>query len=174
MSAESKTGAEPVLAMIVAMASNRVIGKDNQLPWHLSEDLKFFKRTTMAKPIIMGRKTYESIGRPLPGRPNLVVSRNPEYRAEGIEVFADIESALARGRELAIAAEQGEVMMIGGANLYEATLPLAQRLYVTEVKRAVEGDAYFPVIPSSWKEVERNCGSDDAEWPFDFVRYERV
>src|SRR5690554_4907585 len=114
------------ISLIVAMSSNRVIGIDNRLPWHLSADLKKFKSITMGSPILMGRKTYESIGRPLPGRTNIVITRNPDYRPSGCEVYNDIESAMASCRN------HNEIFVIGGATFYEAMLPIADSLYLTE------------------------------------------
>ncbi len=127
-----------ILSMIVAHADNRVIGKDNDMPWHLPADLAYFKRTTLGKPIIMGRKTYESIGRPLPGRKNIVISRDEEYRAEGVEVVGSVEAALA------LVSDVEEVMVIGGGAIYKHCLPAAQRLYITHIDANIAGDTYFP------------------------------
>lgn len=127
-----------ILSMIVAHADNRVIGKDNDMPWHLPADLAYFKRTTLGKPIIMGRKTYESIGRPLPGRKNIVISRDEEYRAEGVEVVGSVEAALA------LVSDVEEVMVIGGGAIYKHCLPAAQRLYITHIDANIVGDTYFP------------------------------
>jgi dihydrofolate reductase len=132
------------LCLIAALAQNRVIGRDNQLPWRLPADLKHFKALTLGKPIIMGRKTWDSLGRPLPGRLNLVVSRQPGLQLEGAEVFASLEAAIVRAEQWA--REQGvdELMLIGGAQLYQQALPLAERLYLTRVELSPEGDAWFP------------------------------
>lgn len=127
-----------ILSMIVAHADNRVIGKDNDMPWHLPADLAYFKRTTLGKPIIMGRKTYESIGRPLPGRKNIVISRDEEYRAEGVEVVGSVEAALA------LVSDVEEAMVIGGGAIYKHCLPAAQRLYITHIDANIAGDTYFP------------------------------
>lgn len=127
-----------ILSMIVAHADNRVIGKDNDMPWHLPADLAYFKRTTLGKPIIMGRKTYESIGRPLPGRKNIVISRDEEYRAEGAEVVGSVEAALA------LVSDVEEVMVIGGGAIYKHCLLAAQRLYITHIDANIAGDTYFP------------------------------
>ena len=127
-----------ILSMIVAHADNRVIGKDNDMPWHLPADLAYFKRTTLGKPIIMGRKTYESIGRPLPGRKNIVISRDEEYRAEGFEVVGSVEAALA------LVSDVEEVMVIGGGAIYKHCLSAAQRLYITHIDANIAGDTYFP------------------------------
>ncbi len=127
-----------ILSMIVAHADNRVIGKDNDMPWYLPADLAYFKKTTLGKPIIMGRKTYESIGRPLPGRKNIVISRDDEYRAEGVEVVGSVEAALA------LVSDVEEVMVIGGGAIYKHCLPAAQRLYITHIDANIVGDTYFP------------------------------
>ncbi|MDY0007633.1 MAG: dihydrofolate reductase [Spongiibacteraceae bacterium] len=144
-------------AMIAAMAQNRVIGLDNRLPWHLSDDLKRFKQLTLGKPIVMGRKTFDSIGRPLPGRDNLVVSRDPDFHAAGVEVFTSVRAALARAQALAAARGADEVMVIGGAQLYSQLLPEADRLYLTVIDADVDGDAWFPAFSAAeWREVARD------------------
>ncbi len=141
------TGAEarPRVVIIVAMAKNRVIGKDNKLPWHLSEDLRRFKALTMGHPIVMGRKTFESIGRPLPGRRNIVVSRNPKLSIDGAEIAASLEDAIGR------CAGAQAVFVIGGEQIYRQALPLTDRIELTEVDCLPEGDALFPPL-------------DDSEW----------
>lgn len=163
---------QPRIAMIAALANNRVIGRDNTLPWHISADLKHFKRTTLGKPIIMGRKTFESIGRPLPGRPNIVVSRRANFQPEGVSVVDNAEQAVALGRAVAIEEGAEEVMVIGGEQLYRSLLPLAQRLYLTEVHCDIEGDAWFPPLDAGWREVERQSGSE-GDWHFSFVTLNR-
>ncbi|MCV9920153.1 dihydrofolate reductase [Pseudomonas sp. BT-42-2] len=134
------------LSLIAACAENRVIGIDNSMPWHLPGDFKYFKATTLGKPIIMGRKTWDSLGRPLPGRLNIVVSRQPGLQLEGAEVFASLEQALQRAEQWA--QEQGvdELMLIGGAQLYALALDqgLVSRMYLTRVELSPEGDAWFP------------------------------
>ncbi|MFY0640787.1 MAG: type 3 dihydrofolate reductase [Bermanella sp.] len=164
------------LALIAAYAQNRVVGIDNKLPWHLPEDLKYFKRCTSGKAIIMGRKTFDSIGRPLPNRTNIVISRNPEFNVNGVKVVSTLDEAI----ELAKAVNEingiDEIMVIGGATIYELTLPLADRLYLTHVHANVEGDAYFPEVDfSSWHEVERADYSASETNPYDysFVVYEK-
>ncbi|WP_256674182.1 MULTISPECIES: dihydrofolate reductase [Pseudomonas] len=132
------------LCLIAALADNRVIGRDNQLPWRLPADLKHFKALTLGKPIIMGRKTWDSLGRPLPGRLNLVVSRLPGLQLEGAEVFASLEAAIVRAEQWAHEQGVDELMLIGGAQLYQQALPLAARLYLTRVELSPEGDAWFP------------------------------
>lgn len=140
------------VALIVAMSRNGVIGRDNGMPWHLPEELQHFKATTMGKPMVMGRKTWESIGRPLPGRTSIVVTRRRQWQPEGAIVVASVDEALARGR--AIAGDGGEVMVIGGGEIYRQALPRAHRLYITEVDLDVEGDTFFPAIdPDQWRRV---------------------
>ena len=132
------------IAMIAAMASNRVIGLDNAMPWHLPEDLRYFKATTLGKPIIMGRKTFDSLGRALPGRTNIVVSRQSGLQLPGAEVFDSIEAALDFAEQQAAIDGVDEVMVIGGENLYRQTLEQADRLYLTRIESEPEGDAWFP------------------------------
>ncbi|WP_412461122.1 dihydrofolate reductase [Pseudomonas sp. SC11] len=141
------------LSLIAALAENRVIGIDNSMPWHLPGDFKYFKATTLGKPIIMGRKTWDSLGRPLPGRLNLVVSRQPGLTLPGAEVFASLEAAVQRAEQWA--REQGveELMLIGGAQLYGQALEkgLVSRMYLTRVELAPPGDAWFPAFePAQW------------------------
>lgn len=138
----------PVIAIIVAVARNGVIGRDNALPWHLPADLRHFKTVTMGRPVIMGRRTHESIGRPLPGRLNIVVTRNPGFRAPGCEVASSLDAALDRARA---AGAQDEVFVIGGAQLYTEALPRAARLYLTRIDADIGGDIRFPAIhPGDW------------------------
>ncbi|MET1080371.1 MAG: dihydrofolate reductase [Pseudomonas sp.] len=163
------------LALIAAFAHNRVIGRDNQMPWHLPADLKHFKAMTLGKPIIMGRKTWDSLGRPLPGRLNLVVSRQPGLVLAGAEVFASLDAALERAD--AWAREQGatELMLIGGAQLYTLGLPLASRLYLTRIELSPEGDAWFPeFIEEQWQQVSCDKHAATADTPaYAFKQYER-
>jgi len=159
MAEATSAGVPPALpiALIVARADNGVIGREGGLPWHLSGDLKFFKAQTLGKPVVMGRKTYQSIGRPLPGRPNLVVTRDDTFRPTGVEVFADVAAALARARALASESGAAEVMVIGGGQIYEETLPLARRIYLTEVHARPAGDTSFPDLdPAVWREARRD------------------
>lgn len=132
------------LSLIAALGENRVIGVDNSMPWHLPGDFKYFKATTLGKPIIMGRKTWDSLGRPLPGRLNLVVTRQADLQLEGAEVFTSLESAVARAEEWALEQGVAEVMLIGGAQLYAQGLAEADRLYLTRVALSPAGDAWFP------------------------------
>lgn len=159
------------LSLIAALAHNRVIGRDNQLPWHLPADLKHFKAMTLGKPIIMGRKTWDSLGRPLPGRLNLVVSRQPGLQLEGAEVFDSLEAAIARADEWARQEEADELMLIGGAQLYAQGLALAERLYLTRVGLEPEGDAFFPeVSEADWhlsSSVEHPSTGDTPFYAFE-------
>lgn len=158
-----------ILSMIAALARNGVIGRDNQLPWHLPNDLKFFKATTMGKPIIMGRKTFESIGRPLPGRSNIVVSRDPNLLHEGVQVAGSVDEAVKLAEKIALRDGADEVMVIGGAQLYEHYLPQADKLYLTRVYAVIEGDAYFPVFDEKeWLEVSRENFQASGDNPFDY------
>ncbi len=157
------------VALIAAFAQNRVVGIDNTLPWHLPEDLKYFKRTTSGKAIIMGRKTYESIGRPLPNRTNIVVSRNPEFKADGVVTVSTLEEAITHAESVNHINGVDEVMIIGGAAIYEASLPMADRLYLTHVHANVKGDAYFPEVDlTAWNEVGREDFEKDDSNPFDY------
>lgn len=146
---------EPIrLSLIVAQGRNRVIGSAGQLPWRLKDDLAHFKRTTMGAPVIMGRKTWESLPkRPLPGRPNIVISRDWNYDAAEARVYSSVSPAINAAKAMALRAGQPEVFIIGGAAIYEMALPLADRIYLTEVDAEPEGDAYFPVIDTrAWSE----------------------
>ena len=161
----------PPLALIVALARNRVIGRDNRLPWRLPADLHFFKQTTMGKPLLMGRRTWESIGRPLPGRRMIVLSCDPDYQAPGCAVARSLDEAV----ELAGAVP--EIMVIGGATLYRQALSRAARLYLTRVDADVPGDAWFPQWNErDWRLVWEEAHSADADhvWPYRFQRWERV
>nr|WP_305120721.1 type 3 dihydrofolate reductase [Aeromonas sp. JL9] len=144
--------------MIAALAKKQVIGKNNLMPWHMPADLAHFKRVTLGKPVLMGRKTFESIGRPLPGRRNLVISRNPDYQAEGIEVVGSVEAALA----LLAGSSVEELMVIGGGHLYAEMLPSADCLYLTRIDLVVEGDTRFPAFDDGqWQRVD--CESHPAD-----------
>jgi dihydrofolate reductase len=136
-----------IISMIAAMADNRIIGKDNQMPWHLPADFAWFKRCTMGKPVVMGRKTYESIGRPLPGRFNIVISRDASLTIEGVTTVTSIENALD------VVGEVDEVMIIGGGAIYAACLPMANKLYVTHIEAEIEGDTQFPDWGNEFKET---------------------
>jgi len=162
------------LALIVAVADNGVIGNNNTLPWRLPEDMRHFKRVTLGKPVVMGRKTFESIGKPLPGRTNIVITRNTAFQAAGVEVVSSLPAALELALPIARRDGVEETVVIGGADIYRAALPQADRLYLTEIHAAVHGDVLLPQIDwTQWREVSRE---HHAAQPFDysFVRYERV
>ncbi len=157
------------VALVWAMARNRTIGRDNALPWHLPEDLKFFKRVTMGKPIIMGRKTWESIGRPLPGRCNIVISRNKSFHASGVEAVSTLQQAIRLAERISRRDGVDEVSVIGGAEIYAQALPLADRLYLTQVHADIEGDTFFPKLDLGlWQEVEREDYTASGENPYDY------
>jgi dihydrofolate reductase len=161
----------PRICLIVALAANGVIGRNNALPWHLPADLKRFKALTMGHPVVMGRKTHESIGRPLPGRRNLVITRNRAYSAPGCEIVHSLDEAIAacRGAQ--------EIFIIGGAELYRESLPRAHCLEFTEIRAEFEGDATFPEFSlAQWRETRREIHSDEPgiSFRYDFVRYERL
>ncbi len=147
------------IAMIAAMANNRVIGKDNQMPWHLPADLKHFKKVTLGKPVIMGRKTYQSIGKALPGRRNIVISR------QGVALSADADWVQSIEQALALVQDEAEVMIIGGAEIYRQVLPMADRLYITDIDLTVEGDAFFPDYHAagSWREIASERHQPDPQ-----------
>ena len=157
-----------MLSAIVAMAANRCIGRDNTLPWRLPADLKHFKQLTLGHTLIMGRKTYESIGRPLPGRTTLVVTHQPRWAAEGVQVAHSLEQALERS-------PGDEVFIAGGAQLYAQALPRVRRLYLTLVQRPYEGDTFFPPLDlSGWRlTAEQPHAATPTEPPFTFLTYER-
>lgn len=161
------------LSLIVAMAKNGVIGHNNGLPWHLPADFAYFKKITTGHPVIMGRKTFESIGRPLPGRRNIVVSRNPTFRAAGVEVVASLEQAINACDEQN---ECAEVFVIGGAALYAEALPRVDRIYLTEVDTAPDGDTLFPALDKNqWREIARERREADEKnvHAMEFVALER-
>ncbi|WP_018467535.1 dihydrofolate reductase [Calidithermus timidus] len=166
-----------MLSLVVAMAENRVIGRGNALPWRLPGDLKRFRRLTMGHPVIMGRKTYESIGKPLPGRTNIVVTRTPGYSAPGCTVVGSLEAALkAADGAPHQPPEHRETFVIGGAELYAQALPLARRIHLTLVHAELEGDAFFPEFDlGEWRELSRECHEADGQHPYaySFVTLER-
>jgi dihydrofolate reductase len=159
---------QPAISMIVARSRNHVIGRDNQMPWKISADLQFFKRITMGHPVIMGRKTWESIGRPLPGRRNIVVSRNAELQLTGAELAGSLDEALNR------LSEASRVFVIGGEQLFKQAFDRTDRLYITEIDIDIEdGDTFFEVPDiDSWKEIEHTPGSE-GDITFNFVTLER-
>ncbi len=163
------------IALVVAVADNGVIGRGGDLPWRLPEDLKYFRAVTMGKPIVMGRRTYESIGRPLPGRPNIVVTRNPDFHADGVDIAATLDDALAIAARRAEAAGVSEITIIGGAEIYRAVLPRADRIYLTEVHEAVEGDTVFPDYDrDEWNETSRSDVTTESGIAISFVVLERA
>lgn len=159
-----------ITSLIVAMDQNGLIGRENDLPWRLSADLQYFKQITMGKPIIMGRKTHESIGRPLPGRQNIVISRDDKFTAEGCTITSSIPKALQ------VAGDVEEVMFMGGASLYEQVLPQVDRLYLTQVHAKLEGDTWFPKWDEKeWQEVNRidRLADKKNEFNYSFIVLER-
>ncbi|MCK5875623.1 MAG: dihydrofolate reductase [Alcanivoracaceae bacterium] len=157
------------LSLIVAKATNGCIGRDNKLPWYLPGDLKYFKQATFGKPIIMGRKTWESLKGPLPGRANIVISRQRGYVAEGARVVASLDEAIRLAESIAVIDGVDEVVVIGGAQIYAEALPRADVLYITEVHADVEGDAFFPEYDASvWQEAGRQDFSAEGPNPYDY------
>ena len=143
---------EPVVCLIVAAAENGVIGRDGKMPWHLPSELKYFRARTMGKPMIMGRKTFQSIGKPLPGRATIVVTRDMAFAAAGVVVTHSLDAALEMARKLVAASGTDEVMVIGGAEIFAQALPLAGRVYLTEIAASFEGDVFFPALdPRQWR-----------------------
>ena len=158
------------VSLVVAHAENRTIGRSGRLPWHLPDDLKYFKRLTTNHTIVMGRRTYESIGRPLPNRRSIVISRDPAFRANGVEVARSLEKALA------MAAGDDEVFIIGGAEVFERGIELADRIYLTMIHADVEGDVQFPPIDEAeWEAVKRqyHAADDRHAYAFTFITYQR-
>ena len=158
------------ISLVVAASKNNVIGRDGALPWHLPDDLRHFKRLTTGKPVIMGRRTFESIGRPLPNRHNLVMTRDADYVAEGCDVVTSVSEALDA------AAGAGEVMVIGGGQVYRDFLPRADRIYLTRVQADVDGDTHFPEIgEAEWLLVstEHHAADDRHDYAFDLMVFER-
>ena len=157
------------------MSRNGVIGLDNRLPWHLSEDLKYFKSVTMGKPIIMGRKTFDSIGRPLPGRCNIVITRNPSWIQPGVKIAQTIDQAMLLGRQACEESGGEEVMVIGGEQIYKIALPIATNMHITRVYSTIEGDAFFPTFENSqWKILSQNDLESNEGLKFSFIYYERI
>ena len=158
------------IALIVATDQQGLIGKDNDLPWKISADLQYFKKVTMGKPLIMGRNTHESIGRPLPGRQNIIVTKNHSYQAEGCTIVHSMQAALSEAKEA------DEVMIMGGASLYTQLLPQADKLYLTLIHANLEGDTWFPEWYSEqWQQISRedHLADDKNEYPYSFIVYER-
>jgi dihydrofolate reductase len=165
------------IALVVAVAENGVIGWQGGLAWHQSSDLKFFRKVTMNKPLIMGRKTFESIGKPLDGRDNIVITRNSAFEAPGILVAANLDDALGLAREKAQERGVDEISIIGGAQIYALALPQADRIYLSEIHSSPEGDTFFPEIDKAqWRETsrERHAASPKDSADFSFVVLERI
>ena len=163
-------------ALIVAMSRNRVIGRNNKLPWYLPGDLKYFKQATMGKPIIMGRRTWESIGKALPGRLNIVVSSKELELPPGVAKVETLDEAFKKAEAQAMLDGVDEVMVIGGGQVYEAVLPDIDRIYITQVHAEIEGDAFFPEIDlEQWQEIGREdfSASDNNPYDYSFVVYQR-
>ena len=157
------------IAMMVAAAENGVIGRDNRMPWHLPEDLRYFKQTTMGKPVIMGRKTFESIGRPLPGRTNIVLSRQHDLQLpDGVKKVQTVQHALQLAEEACKNDAIDEVMVIGGEEIYRLFMPQATRLYLTCVHASVEGDARFPWQPDQWRVLSEEHHAASGDNPYDY------
>ncbi len=153
-----------MISLIVAVSANGVIGRGGELPWHLSDDLKRFKQLTLGKPIVMGRKTFESIGRALPGRQNIVLTRQLEFVADTCEVVSSVDAAIAT------AGDTGEVMVIGGSEVYKLFLPLAERIYMTRVHMDIDGDARFPELDDQqWQETKREHHDADDSNEYEFT-----
>lgn len=161
-----------VLSIIVAVSSNNVIGNKNQLIWHITEDLKHFKKTTLGAPVIMGRKTYESIGKALPGRKNIVITKKYNYKAEGCVLACSLEDAIRLAKE----SNPEEVFIIGGSSIYQQAMDLADKLYVTKIEKEYEGDSFFPEIDlNRWDEIKKETleRGVNFEYPFSFINYQR-
>ena len=158
------------ISLIVAFDENRLIGNNNALPWHLPADLKHFKNITMGHHMIMGRKTFDSIGKPLPGRVSIIITRQKNYTIEGCVVVNTLEEALQKSEG------QSEVFIIGGAQIFDCTLPMASDLYITQIHHAFKGDTYFPEIPAKdWIEISRenHIADEKNEWPYSFIHYQK-
>jgi dihydrofolate reductase len=162
------------ISLIVAVSRNGAIGLNNQLPWYLPEDLKYFKSVTMGKPLIMGRKTFDSIGRPLPGRANIVLTRDPQWTSDGVKVVQSVEQALVAGEIACEAADVDEIMVIGGEQIYRMTIDLADRIYLTQVDVDVEGDAFFPNIDlNNWSQTSVKLPESIDKHPYQFLVLDR-
>lgn len=159
--------AQAVFALIAARAANGVIGRDGGLPWRIAADMRHFRRLTLGKPVLMGRKTYQSIGRPLPQRANIVISGDPDFRPEGVEAAATIDAGCALALAAARAMQADEVMVIGGEAIYRALLPRASRLYLTEIEAEIDGDARFPEFDTGeWRRASSEPGPRDEAVAF--------
>lgn len=163
------------MSLIVAVSRNGVIGLNNQLPWRLPDDLQYFKSVTMGKPLVMGRKTYDSIGRPLPGRTNIVITRDASWSAPGVNVATTLDDALLLARKACLDSGVDEVMVIGGEQIYRMTITVADRLYVTEVDAEIAGDAFFPTIdPQQWQRNRVELPEVTGSYSYQFVVLDRI
>ena len=160
-----------MISLVVACGRNNVIGSGGGIPWHVPADLKQFKSLTMGKPIIMGRKTYQSIGKPLPGRANIVITRDPEFAAEGIQIANSLDAALEQAGALG-----DEIMIIGGGQIYQAALPIADRIYMTRIELEPQGDVFFPtIVEADWQTTVLEEHAAGGEVPaFSFLRLDRI
>lgn len=162
------------ICLVVAAAENNVIGIDNKMPWHLPKDLQYFKQVTMSKPIIMGRKTFDSIGRPLPGRENIVITRQQEWQHDGVHVVNNIGAAIEFAEQLS---PHSDVMIIGGAEIYRQSLERADKIFLTRVYTELDGDAFFPSLDAAqWREIscEKHAACERNPYPYAFCVLERV
>ncbi len=160
---------KPTISLIAAVSKNMVIGKDNKMPWHLTEDLQYFKKMTLGKPIIMGRKNHQSIGQTLPKRHNIILTRSTNYFAEGCTVVYSLEDALD-----AASTDADEIMIIGGGDIYKLFLPMADKLYITEIDKVIEGDVYFPEFDrDEWQQTSKTPGVSENGINYHFVTYEK-
>lgn len=158
-----------MISLIVAHDKNRVIGYENKMPWHLPGELKYFKEQTMGKPIIMGRKTFESIGRPLPGRKNIIITRNPNYTSEGIDVVTSLDDAIK------LAGDVEEIMFIGGEQIFKLVLPIADRLYITQIEHEFNGDTFFPLYEQGWDLTSKSEPIETPEgYSYTYCIFERT
>jgi dihydrofolate reductase len=162
-----------ILSLLIAADEGNVIGKDNKLPWHLPNDLRYFRNLTWGMPILMGRKTFDSIGKPLPGRKSIVITRNKEWKHEGVEAVHSVEQAISKAKDLGVK----EIFVIGGAEIFRTALEKANRIYLTRIHHHFEGDAFFPELPKEhWKlQMERSCAADEKNaWAHTFQVWEKA
>lgn len=163
------------IAMIAAVAENNAIGINNKLPWHLPGDLRYFKAATMGKPIVMGRKTFESLRKPLPGRTNIVMTRDASWTHEGVKVVSNLDEAIAMAESVAMIDGVTELMIIGGEQIYRQALPQADRLYLTRVGQSFEGDAFFPELENEqWREAAREDHETEDGLKYSYLVLDRV
>ena len=162
-----------ILSLLIAADEGNVIGKDNKLPWHLPNDLRYFRNLTWGMPILMGRKTFDSIGKPLPGRKSIVITRNNEWKHEGVEIVHSVEQAISKAKDLGVK----EIFVIGGAEIFRTALDQANRVYLTRIHHHFEGDAFFPELPGDkWRlQMERSCAADEKNaWAHTFQVWEKA